>query len=432
MRRRDKLVLAVAVLLLAAASTSASQASLDEQAQRAMGTKGVLSAVAHSAAQTAGPGHQQLELPLICAAMLSYNRPHYLVPAARAFIAYMTAVEPGISWTLQILDNGSGSEALANITQQLAPLRAAGHAVRLVHLERNIGLSRGFNLLFFDMCASTGAPFVLSLEDDWRARSEQWSAGFPVLQASMQALRRHDGLLEVWLRDHHHDFLANKPAEWQVENFTLPAVNSPAAMPGQQLQLSVLHLTCINERGNPWGGYTNGASLKHAQRLQALGRMPGRDGEGVFSQRACRKGLHVAYICQDTRCFEPGTCKHGCKDNKAAVARKGLFSGPDTLANLKHQVLLFATASDSSSTGCDGPSAAGLTAAGSRHTAGLQLQQQQLPQPPGMVWQHSHISTGKLLAAVVMVLLAGSAVMWLAVTKGRPSLHKAHGLRGSV
>jgi hypothetical protein len=262
----------------------------------------------------------------------------------------MTVVEPGIPWTLQILDNGSGPEAVTNITQQLAPLQTLGHAVRLVHLQQTIGLSRGFNVLFFDMCASTGAPYVLSLEDDWRARTETWPAGFPVLQASMQALQRHNNLLEVWLRDHHHNFTFNKPATWQLENFTAPAT-WPAASgthgglaargiddSPNQLQLHFLHLICINEPDNPWGGYTNGASLKHMQRLKQLGRMPGTDGEAVFSKRACRKGFQVAYICQDTSCFEPvkqwhdGLFEHlgiarvpasmDARSNKAAVARK--------------------------------------------------------------------------------------------------------------
>ncbi|WIA23876.1 hypothetical protein OEZ85_013526 [Tetradesmus obliquus] len=296
--------------------------------------------------------------------MLSYNRPHYLVPAARSFISYMTAVEPDIPWTLQILDNGSGPEALANITAELAPLRSlrSSHAsVRLVHLQQPIGLSRGFNVLFFDMCASTRAPYVLSLEDDWRARADSWPAGFPVLQASMQALQRHDSLLEVWLRDHHHNFIFNKPAIWQLENFTMPAAGgrpcqSAAGEQQLQLQLHVLHLTCINTRNNPWGGYTNGASLKHAGRLRQLGRMPGTDGEAVYSKCACRKGLHVAYICQDTSCFEPvkqwhdGLFEHlgksrvaaslDARSNKATVARKGLFSGPETLFNLQHEELL--------------------------------------------------------------------------------------------
>jgi hypothetical protein len=336
------LALVLAVLQLTAATAASNQpaaANARNHAASHLENSGPSDASSSAAASAAAPQQQQhMQTPLICTAMLSYNRPHYLVPAVRAFVAYMVAVEPDITWTLQVLDNGSGPEALGNITQQLAPLRAAGHAVRLVHLERNIGLSRGFNVLFFDMCASTGAPYILSLEDDWRARSEQWSAGFPVLQASMQALKRHDSLLEVWLRDHHQKFIFNKPAEWQLENFTLPAANSLTATPGQQLQLNVLHLTCINERGNPWGGYSNGASLKHALRLRALGHMPGTDGEAAISKRSCRKGYHVAYICQDTSCFEPvkqwhdGLFEHlgtarvpasmDARSNKAAVARK--------------------------------------------------------------------------------------------------------------
>lgn len=87
------------------------------------------------------------EKPRICAAMLSFNRPHYLIPSVRAIVGYMNFAEPHIPWTLQILDNGSGPEVLAQIAQQLAPLRHTG-LMRLFHLQQNVGLSRGFNLLF--------------------------------------------------------------------------------------------------------------------------------------------------------------------------------------------------------------------------------------------------------------------------------------------
>jgi hypothetical protein len=257
--------------------------------------------------------------PLLCAAMLSFNRPHYLVPSVRAFVSYMTAVEPDIPWTLHILDNGSGPEAMGNITAELAPLRHLDR-IRLVHLEQGISLSRAFNVLFFDMCASTGAPYILSLEDDWQARGN-WSATVPIMRASMQLLQRNKRLLEVWLRDCHIGFRMHLNASWQQEQFTLaghpdPRVNSISANTNrhapygpqedkqQEVTLFTLMLTC-DPASSPWGGYTNGASLKQLDRLEKLGRMPHINGEEDWSAKACWDGWHVAYICQDPSCYEP-------------------------------------------------------------------------------------------------------------------------------
>lgn len=254
--------------------------------------------------------------------MLSFNRPHYLVPSVRSFISYMTAVEPDIPWTLQILDNGSGPGPLANITSELAPLRFLGH-IRLVHLEQGVGLSRGFNLLFFDMCAVTGAPYVLSLEDDWQARSSSWPAAVPIMRAAMQLLQREERLLEVWLRDTHIGFRMHLNASWQQQQFQLagdpdPRSSSSSTAAGrrsgpleqqqqqqQEVTLQTLLATC-DPASNPWGGYTNGASLKAFDRLQQLGRMPHVDGEADWSAKACADGWHVAYICRDpSSCYEP-------------------------------------------------------------------------------------------------------------------------------
>jgi hypothetical protein len=245
--------------------------------------------------------------------MLSFNRPHYLIPSVRAFISYMTTIEPDIPWTLQILDNGSRPEALANITAELAPLRSLNR-VRLVHLEHNLGLSRGFNLLFFNMCASTGAPYILSLEDDWQARSN-WSATAPVLQASMQLLQQHDKLLEVWLRDTHVKFRMHLNATWQQQQFTLAGDSSYSSKPWlglqrpqqqqQQVTLQTLLLTC-DPASAPWGGYSNGASLKQVGRLRTLGPMPHIDGEADWSFKSCRNGFQVAYICKHpSSCYDP-------------------------------------------------------------------------------------------------------------------------------
>lgn len=252
-----------------------------------------------AAAPTPGSSQQK---PLVCAAMLSYNRPHYLIPSVRALVTYMTAVEPGIPWTLQILDNGSGPTALANITEELAPLKQTG-LVRLVHLNKNIGLSRGFNVLFFDMCASTGAPYLLSLEDDWKARSD-WPANFPILHAAMLLLEKHDKLLEVWLRDSRVGFPLHKNTSWQHDTFDVPDYYSPGLSNSLRFSAQVRINEC-NPASHPWGGYSNGASLKHFGRLQTMGRMPYVDGEADYSARACFKGYQTAYICRDTSCYEP-------------------------------------------------------------------------------------------------------------------------------
>ncbi|KAF6254364.1 hypothetical protein COO60DRAFT_1541386 [Scenedesmus sp. NREL 46B-D3] len=262
-----------------------------------------------AAAGTAAAGS-----PLLCAAMLSFNRPHYLIPSVRAFVAYMTAVEPDIPWMLQILDNGSGPEVLDTITTELAPLRHLDR-IRLVHLEQGVGLSRGFNLLFFDMCGSTGAPYILSLEDDWQARSN-WSATVPVMRASMQLLQHNERLLEVWLRDSFLSFRMHLNATWHEEQFTLagspdPRISSSTSRhqspqnsaQQQQVTLHTLVMTC-DPASHPWGGYTNGASLKAFDRLVKLGRMQHVDGEDDWSAKACWQGWHVAYICKYPSCFD--------------------------------------------------------------------------------------------------------------------------------
>lgn len=110
---------------------------------------------------------------------------------------------------------------------------------------------------------------------------------------------------------------------------------------------------------------------------------------------------------------------------------QGLFSGPDTLFNLQHEVLLEATggtidSSSSSSKACSGARAAALAASSSRTNAGLQPK----PLPHWITQQHSIMSSAKA-GVLVLVLLAGAAGMWLAVAKGRPLLRDARCMRSS-
>lgn len=242
-------------------------------------------------------------VPQVCVAMLSYNRPHYLITSIRAIISYMTMVEQHTSWTIQILDNGSQAEALTNILLQLAPLKNIGH-IRMIHVNDTVGLSRGFNLLFFDMCASTGAPYILSLEDDWKARLD-WSTDFPIIQAAMQLLIRHEDLLEVWMRESEVmvDPAFKHNISWQQEDFNLPYPHSPNM--SRNMSLKVRRNDCGPSLAHVWGGYTNGASLKHVGRLRALGKMRYVDGEADYSTRACSLGFKTAFICKDLSCYDP-------------------------------------------------------------------------------------------------------------------------------
>jgi hypothetical protein len=232
--------------------------------------------------------------PKVCAASLSYKRPHYLVQTVRSFLFYMTVIEPDVPWTLQILDNGSSEEELKTTATELAPLRALNTArstkVRLVHLKKTVGLSKGFELLFFTLCAQTKAPYILSLEDDWRARAFEWTASFPILSAGMQTLEQNKQMLEVWMRDVHLGMF--KHGNW-TKSHALTADMQP-------LRLDVQRLSCMP--GSAWGGYTNGGSLKHVARLQALGTTTLIDGEYELSSKSCENGYHVAIVCPDTRC----------------------------------------------------------------------------------------------------------------------------------
>jgi hypothetical protein len=112
---------------------------------------------------------------------------------------------------------------------------------------------------------------------------------------------------------------------------------------------------------------------------------------------------------------------------------QGLFSGPDTLANLKHQVIISTPQGNSISAPCDEAAAASFAAASSSRGVGLQLKQQQqlLSQPPSVVWQHikSSSGSGRVLAAVVLVGFAACAVVWLAAAKGRPKVKDAYHVR---
>ncbi|KAF8071099.1 hypothetical protein HT031_001181 [Scenedesmus sp. PABB004] len=398
------------------------------------------------------------KLPLLCVASLSYNRPHYLVPSVRALLRYMARIEPrqpfvrrwrcrqraarrgqppvpgrarfaplpvsgadpgrasaaapaggrrlgpggARAQVLQILDNGSSVGALANATAHLAPLAAsAGGRLRLVHLRRTVGLSRGFNLLF-SMCTDLGARYVLSLEDDWQARADTWPASLPVVGAAMAVLERDDTLLQVWLRD---------LEAWRARPHALGAWEASSVdVGGARVAVSLVRQTCRNLTESPWGcaglrgcgrppaaacagaraahqrraaapcahsrGWSNGATLIHMPRLHRLGPMPAVDGEADYSARACRAGFSVAFVCgasaaERSACVDLATGQHAGLFEHIGAARvaqdldarysqtlaiTAAPEGGETLADLPHDEIIplapgWASAGDSAGRG---------------------------------------------------------------------------------
>jgi hypothetical protein len=102
----------------------------------------------------------------------------------------MHQFEPAINYELVLVDNDSGKAQTHQICNDL-PLD------KVTLFRDNEGLASGLNALLFGSCR---APYVLTVEDDWLARVEEWRSDLPVIEMAMNVLRQDDNVLEVWLR----------------------------------------------------------------------------------------------------------------------------------------------------------------------------------------------------------------------------------------
>jgi len=222
-------------------------------------------------------------LPVVCVAFLSCKRLDKLKRAHAAMSEYAHA-QPSIRFVFAIVDNGSDED-----TQQW--IRAQPSFEHATLLATNVGIARAMGMLW----ASCGdAPYILNIEDDWIVNS-----GLPadVLRESMRLLDAHKDVLEVWLRTHDQGFQFRPGATTSINGHvqrSLPRQGTPLAY----------YLASSTKAVFPWWGqYTNGASLKHAGRLQQLGPMHQTECsdrgncESEFTARVAYVGMKAARLC---------------------------------------------------------------------------------------------------------------------------------------
>ncbi|GFZ52448.1 hypothetical protein JCM24511_10221 [Saitozyma sp. JCM 24511] len=136
-------------------------------------------------------GNKKPELiPDLCVAVLTCRRIGLARETISRFIRYMHQFEPAISYELVLVDNDSGKAQTHQIWNDF-PLD------KVTLFRSNEGLASGLNALLFGSCR---APYVLTIEDDWLARVENWRPDLPVIEMSMNVLKQDDKVLEVWLR----------------------------------------------------------------------------------------------------------------------------------------------------------------------------------------------------------------------------------------
>jgi hypothetical protein len=225
-------------------------------------------------------------VPEICIALLSCKRVHYLRRTLRAIILYFSKVEPDITYEIAVLDNNSGHQVVREILND--------YPVDIVILRRqNVGIAEGLDVLFHGACRS---PFILSLEEDWEARVTTWPRTIPVMAMSMHVLMTDPLVLEIWLRD-----WANGLPDHRNRTGWLLAPANPNLLDGQPVMYRRLSRT----PQSAWGGYTNGASLKHRDRLLSVGYMKvheknkivDSDAEYPYAIRVSKAGYTSAHLC---------------------------------------------------------------------------------------------------------------------------------------
>ena len=225
-------------------------------------------------------------VPDICVALLSCRRIHHLQRTIPAIIRYFAKIEPNVSYEIALLDNGSDRDTVNEILND--------YPIDIIVLrQENVGIAEGIDTLFHGACRS---PFILSLEDDWEARVETWSVDVPVMAMSMHVLRSDPVILEIWLRDWDNGLPAHRNrTEW------LQAPADSSVMNGQQ----ILYRRLARTPGSVWGGYTNGASLKHRERVRSVGYMKVHsnktivdfNGEYRYAVRVLDAGYVSAHLC---------------------------------------------------------------------------------------------------------------------------------------
>lgn len=222
------------------------------------------------------------KIPNVCVAVLTCRRMHLLKQTIPAFINYFNRVEPNITYEIVVVDNGSGDDYFAEIQREFP-------VDKLIKFDKNYGIAQGMNTLFFGACA---APYILSVEDDWGARWEEWDLGLPVMAMSMAIMDKDPDVSEIWLREMGHGGAHSNRTGWQ----DIPAKSGvhPAIKYRRQYRY------WKDGQPNHWGAYTNGASLKSRVKLEKVGRMKGVNGEADFAWRVGDMGYAAGMLCYKT------------------------------------------------------------------------------------------------------------------------------------
>eukprot|EP00026_Physarum_polycephalum_P010945 Phypoly_transcript_11133.p1 GENE.Phypoly_transcript_11133~~Phypoly_transcript_11133.p1 ORF type:complete len:215 (+),score=19.04 Phypoly_transcript_11133:380-1024(+) len=201
-----------------------------------------------------------------------------------------------------LVDNGSDEGTVTAILEEF-PIE------KVALLRKNYGITFGINLAYLGLCQ---APYVLSIEDDWEARWQEWDLKVPAISMAISILINDPKVLEVWPRDvnHEQNVHQNRDVNW---TFVDAAENIPQVQYKRQYK----------GEGIGWGVYTNGASLKRKTSLEQLGKMIGLNGELEYAIRAADMGWTSGIMCflskgcddhyarqnSDTGLFRPGKYK---------------------------------------------------------------------------------------------------------------------------
>ena len=234
----------------------------------------------------------------ICVAFLSCMRLEKLQITYTAIMHIIERVMQGhnLSFVTAIVDNGSDLETQSWIKSQ--PFTSK------LLLPQNLGIAYAMDKLW-DLCGSS--EFILNVEDDWfvHQRSnwmEHMGGVLGVLAQSVDLLRKHEDTLEVWLRPHGPDFQYEPGATMSKNAVSIrSSIMTPAVTSSQYLSY---YLQSSTMKSFPWWGtYTNGATLKHAQRLRSVGPMYqehcGDTGncESEFASKVSYMGWKAARFC---------------------------------------------------------------------------------------------------------------------------------------
>ncbi|KAI9135980.1 hypothetical protein BKA69DRAFT_1107176 [Paraphysoderma sedebokerense] len=223
--------------------------------------------------------------PHLCIAFLSCKRIGLLRESISRIIRYMHKYEPDIDYEIALFDNDSGPEA---VSQLLADFPIDIFAIS----RKNVGLSPGLNSLFFGLCR---AEYILSLEEDWMARYENWDVDVPAIKMAMRILETDETVFEVFLRDfRYNDVVHGNRTGW----FFTPQVSeiAPSEMTSSLVR-PVQYRRMYQNQNNIFGTYTNGATLKSQYRLLRVGRQKGLNGEPDYADRVAKAGYASAHFC---------------------------------------------------------------------------------------------------------------------------------------